>query len=165
MLPRQHLEVLDIISKTLKTTGIAWAVVGSTSLALQGVKVDAHDIDLLTTKEGAIEMGRLFKQYETQPVKYSESDTFRSYHGVLSVKGIQVEIMGDLEHKAADGRWLEGSRWTQDGKFTHLITYSRDGITLPLLELKAEYSAYVSMGRLEKAALIKEVLDRSKPKI
>jgi hypothetical protein len=158
MIPENNLRALKLIADKLAGKQIIWALIGSTNLALQGVDVETHDIDLLTTKEGALEIAKLFKEYETEPVKYSESEYVKSYRGIFTIGGVRVDVAGDMQHKTSDGNWVSGTRLTK------LITLKVRDFTLPAMDLKHEHQAYLSMGRIEKAKKIKEVLDRKKPK-
>jgi hypothetical protein len=51
--PQPLRAVLRMIANQLDDTPINWAVTGSCSLALQGLPVDVHDIDLRTTAHDA----------------------------------------------------------------------------------------------------------------
>ncbi|MEM5836239.1 MAG: hypothetical protein QXI23_02125 [Candidatus Aenigmatarchaeota archaeon] len=84
---------------------VEWMVVGSASLALQGVEIEPKDIDILTTKEGAYKISSILKEYEVKPVKFSKSRVFSSHFGKFRVEGIDVEVMGDLKAKVY-GRWV-----------------------------------------------------------
>ena len=74
----------------------------------------------------------------------------RSHLGKLEINGIQVEIMGDIQKRAADGRWDEPPRLEQNKQWVVF-----DGLRLPVLALEYEYRAYLQMGRLEKAEQIR----------
>jgi hypothetical protein len=158
MIPEQNLRALKLIADKLAGKQISWAIVGSSSLALQGVDVEAHDIDLLTTKAGALEIAKLLKEYETEQVKYSESEYFKSYSGIFTIAGVKVELMGDMQYKTSDGNWITGNRLAK------LNSIKVRDFTLPVLDLKVEHQAYLTMGRIEKAKKIKEAMDKKKPK-
>lgn len=157
MIPEQNLRALLVIAEKLEGKEINWALVGSTSLALQGVDVEAHDIDILTTKTGAREIAKLFKEYETEPLRYLESEHIKSYRGIFTIAGVSVDVVGDMQHKTSDGNWMAGNRLTK------LISIKVRDFVIPAFDLKKEYHAYLSMGRVEKAKKIKEALDRKKP--
>lgn len=85
-----------------------------------------------------------------------ESEKIRSYFGsaVIKGKGIQVEIMGNLQKRGPDGEWSQP---------TDLVRYRRwvevGGMLLPVLALDYEYAAYLALGRTETARKIKAWLD------
>jgi len=158
MIPENNLRALKLIADKLLGKQISWALIGSMSLALQGVDVDVHDLDILSTKEGAMEIAALLKEYETEPLRYTETEHYKDYHSIFTVQGVKVELMGEMQHKTMDGRWVTGNR------LSRLISIKVRDFVFPALDLKHEYQAYLSMGRVEKAKKIKETLDRQKPK-
>ena len=48
-----HFKVLEKIMNRLEDKPIIWVLTGSLGMALQGVPVQVHDIDIQTDKEGA----------------------------------------------------------------------------------------------------------------
>ncbi|MEJ2351403.1 MAG: hypothetical protein P8Y03_16570, partial [Anaerolineales bacterium] len=79
----QHLEVLRKILTQLKDRPVNWAVTGSLGMALQGVPVEVHDIDIHTDGDGAYEIERYLAEFVVKPVRYRESEHIRSHFGVL----------------------------------------------------------------------------------
>ena len=132
-----------------------WALTGSTALALQGVDVVAHDIDLQTSAEDAYRAEERLKEFVVTPVREVISQHMRSHLGKLEINGIQVEIMGDIQKRAADGPWDEPPRLEQNKQWVVF-----EGLRLPVLALEYEYRAYLQMGRLEKAQQIRRRLER-----
>jgi predicted nucleotidyltransferase len=61
VISRKFIRVLKIISKKLENQKIKWVLVGSTSLALQGVNIKPKDIDILTDDEGVFKFNEIFK--------------------------------------------------------------------------------------------------------
>ena len=47
---------------------------GSTSLALQQVDIEVHDIDIVTDKYEAIALENILKEYEIKEMEYSETE-------------------------------------------------------------------------------------------
>ena len=131
-----------------------WAVIGSTGLFLQGVDVEPHDIDIITDRKGAFKIGEEFREHVKKPVEYSENGRFRSYYGKLEIKGIEVEVMGELEKKVR-GRW--------DGieKLEKMIVEKDiQGNLIPVIRLEKELEEYNKMGRTEKADKIRKKLEK-----
>ena len=73
-------------------------------MALQGVEVEIHDLDIQTDKTGADEIERCFPEYGVTPVRYSESDRIWSYFCRLEINGVRVEIPEDIQ-KHLDDAW------------------------------------------------------------
>lgn len=155
MIPNEYLQVLKKIVSRLAGRPIHWAVTGSLGMALQGVPLPIHDIDLQTDKDGALEIARSFAEYVVSPVAFRESEHIRSYFGILEIDGVKVEIMGDLQKYLADGqRWEDPARVERHRRWIEL-----DEMRIPVLDLEYEYQAYLKMGRLERAALLRRWLD------
>lgn len=158
MIQAQYINVLrKILSRLEGAAELHWALTGSLGMALQGMEVQVHDIDIQTDPDGAYEIERRLSEYVIQPVHCLTSERLRSHFGVLEIDGIKMEIMGGLQKRLGDDweapvdvrnyrRWLEV-----------------DGMPIPVLALDYEYQAYLKLGRVEKAAQIKAWLDKSHP--
>ncbi len=154
----RRLDALRILHDRLEDPALPaldWALTGSTALALQGVDVVAHDIDLQTNAEDAYRAEERLQEFVVTPVREAISQHIRSHLGKLEMHGIQVEIMGDIQKRAADGPWDEPPRLEQNKLWIEF-----EGLRLPVLALEYEYRAYLQMGRLEKAERIRRRLER-----
>ncbi|MBN2548229.1 MAG: hypothetical protein JXB15_03660, partial [Anaerolineales bacterium] len=162
MIPSQHLHALQKIVTSLKGGNIDWAVTGSLGMALQGVPVEVHDIDIQTNKNGAYEIERLLRKFGVTPVRYVESERIRSYLGKLEIEGIAVEIMGDIQKRLEDSPAKEPV-WEEPVKVEAYRQWvEMEGLQVPVLSLVYEYQAYLWLGRTEKAAMLREWLERQK---
>lgn len=149
MLPELHLKVLKKVYARLDPLNINWVVTGSTGLALWGIPLVPHDLDLQSDELGAYRMEQCLQQYVVKPMQFSSNGALASHLGTLLIDGLPVEIMGDLKK-------LVGVVWEGPVDLERHKRYiSYHGMRLPLLDLAYEYEAYLKMGRLEKAALIK----------
>jgi predicted nucleotidyltransferase len=151
MINKQIREALKLISKELKNKKIRWVLIGSTSLALQGVKVKPKDIDILTDKEGAIKMNEILKKYETQPVKFGRSEMFESYWGKFMVKGIRIEVMGNLKEKI-NGKWSQLLNRLKSHEIIKL-----ESLRIPVSPLKEQLMGYENLRRKKDLSKIKEI--------
>jgi len=156
MITEKHKQVLEIIAKNLEGKDINWAIVGSTSLALQGVDITPNDIDILTDKEDSFKIQECLKEYVVEPVAYKESERFISYFGKFKIEGLDVEVMGDLKNKIPDS-----DLWTETSRLSAKKTIDYKGLKINVINLEQEYEAYVKMDRKEKAKLIKKALQKS----
>ncbi len=160
MIPQTHLKVLYKLYERLKDSDVNWVVTGSLGFALQGVPVEPHDIDIQTDKEGAYEIERLFSEFIVEPVRFKESERIRSHFGALMIDGIKVEIMGDIQKKVND-EWEPPVDITKYKRFVQI-----EGMEIPVLDLEYEYQAYLKLGRVEKAKMLKKFLEeRGKEKL
>ncbi len=154
MIPQTHLKVLHMLYERLKGSDVNWVVTGSLGFALQGVPVEPHDIDIQTDREGAYEIQRLFSRCVIEPVKFKESERIRSHFGALRIDGIEVEIMGDIQKKV-------GNQWETPvdiKRYRHFVEI--EGMRIPVLDLEYEYQAYLKLGRIEKAEMLKRFLEK-----
>jgi len=158
MLPAGHWQVLQKILACLQALPQPWALTGSAGMALQGMPLDVHDIDIQTGKTGAYEIERRLLSLPgantLRPVEFTSRQHMRSHLGCLELDGIEVEIMGDIQKRADDGCWQPPVQ-VED----HRCMLDLDGWQIPVLDLEYEYRAYLRMGRTEKAALIRAWLD------
>jgi hypothetical protein len=151
----QHLRALRKVYERLHASGLNWVVCAGMNLALQGVPVSVHDIDLETDAAGAYEIERLFAECVASPVVFSSTDRIRSHFGALSIEGIIVEIIGDMEILSEDGRWERTAPLPQQ----QLLVQVGD-TQIPVLSLEYECEAYHKLGRHEKAELVRKWLDQ-----
>ena len=148
-----HLAVLQRICSRLRDSSVNWAVTGSLALALQGVPVEVHDIDLLTDEAGAYEIERRLFEFVTRRVRFSVEEHIRSHFGALTIDGVKVEIIGDVETRRADESWERGSDLARYKRVVEI-----EGKQVPVLSLECEYEAYHRLGRTEKVELLREWL-------
>jgi hypothetical protein len=85
VVPDAYLQVLTIIYTRIKDTPINWAVIGSLNMALQGMPVAIHDIDLQTDIDGAYTIAQAMAEYVITLVRYLASERMRSHLGKLEV--------------------------------------------------------------------------------
>jgi hypothetical protein len=150
-----HIDVLSEICSQLSGTDVPWAVVGSASLVLQGVPIEVHDIDILTDKAGAYAIERLLSESICDPVSFSSRGKIRSYVGRLMVRGIKVEIMGDVEIRSQDGSWEALESWQHARIFLTV-----EGVQIPILPLKYDLDVYRRLGRHDTTEAILELLNK-----
>lgn len=156
MIARDRLKVLEKIVGRLEDSPINWVVTGSLGMALQGIPVEVHDIDIQTDKGGVYEIEKCLAEYVVKPVRFSESGRIRSHLGMLEIDGVKVEIMGDIQKRLGDQGWEEPvkvehyKRWVEVG-----------GMRIPVLSLEYEYRAYLKLGRVEKAEMLRSWLQKT----
>lgn len=139
----------------LRDQPIDWVVTGSLGMALHGVPLEVHDIDLQTDRDGAFQIQEIFKGNMVAPLTIRSSDRLQSYFGSFQIDGIKIEIMGDLQHRSADQGWEEPVKVTE-----HREWLECGEITVPVMPLEYEVVAYSKMGRFERAKLLRDWLDQ-----
>ena len=136
------------------TAGIPYKIVGSTCLALHGVPVTPHDIDVETDAAGAFRIEALWPDAVVDPVGLREESTYRTHLGHLSIDGVVVEIMGGME-RLDDGGWVSTADSTE-------TAVELDGVPVRLAWLEEEALAYVRHGPLERTAQCLPYCDRDR---
>jgi len=145
MLDSIYTSALRVIYDTLYDKSFLWALTGSTAFIIQGLALTPHDIDIQTDKAGAYTINELLKDYETEPISFSSTDVIRSYFGRFRINGVSVEVMGDIQKK-------HNNAWEDIVDLRPLIEYAvYDDMTLPVLDLNYESSAYRKLGRANRA--------------
>ena len=104
MISAKIVRALLKMSEVLEPKKVAWAVDGSTALALQGIDITPADLDILSDREGAYRISRLFAGAVVAPVRYRKSVRFWSHFGEMKIEGVKVEVMGNLR-VFQDGKW------------------------------------------------------------
>ncbi len=132
---------------------ITWAVTGSLGMVLHGMPLDIHDIDIQTDKEGAYEIEQRLVNHLVESVHFRVSDSVRSYFGVFEIDGVQVEVMGALQHWYFDGKWTSPVEVSH-----HLDCVDLKEMHIPVMSLAHEAEAYHLYGRTERAEMIKKFL-------
>jgi hypothetical protein len=159
MLNSAIIKALKIINQKLKGKKIKWVLVGSTSLALQGVKIRPKDIDILIDKKDISKVGELFKRYEVKPIKFSRSEFFESYIGEFGIGGVKVEVMANLKEKI-------GERWASfSGRLINPRIIEIGRMKIPVSPLKEQLKSYQKLNRkkdLIRVQKIKEALKNEK---
>jgi hypothetical protein len=155
MIAPRHLDVLRKIRARLEHADVNWVVTGSVGFALQGVPVSPDDLDIQTDEAGAYEIERLFSEFVVRKVAFSSAERIRSHFGVLSVDGVTVELMGDIQKKRDDGSWDNPVDLDRHKRVVEI-----EGISVPVLSLEYECDAYKRLGRTDKAAMLERWLRR-----
>ena len=154
MIDPVYLNVLRQIHARLFHTDVNWVVTGSLGFALQGVPVQPNDIDIQTDKAGAYEIERLFSDVVIRKVEFSSAERIKSHFGALQIDSIEVEIMGDIQKRGADGVWEEIVDIAHNRRMVEI-----DRLIVPVLSLEYEYQAYLKFGRTERANMLRRWLD------
>jgi hypothetical protein len=140
------------IARRLRASGIAFKLVGGASIALHGVPVPVHDIDLEMPVSDVYRFHQLYADYVTLEPELRVGETYRSHFGRYTIEGVQIEVIGDLHRREGD-RWHPSSTSTQS-------MLDVEGTPCPVSWLEEETLAYIRRDRLERAALCLPHCDR-----
>jgi hypothetical protein len=149
MIPGNFIPVIKTLSSQCDSQGLTWAFTGSLNLALWGVELEPHDIDLETNRYGAEQFDHLHAARAVWSLHLRKTEFMQSWFARYDFDGVQVEVMGDCRYHQADGS-LSGLRPLEK----RIRRMDWQGLTLPLLDLKDEMEGCRLMGRLGKAERI-----------
>jgi hypothetical protein len=157
MIDTRYLNALRQICAYLQDCRCPWVITGSLGMTLQGMTVTVGDIDIQTDRDGAFEIESRLSATIVEPVRYLVSERIRSYLGRLEMDGIRVEIMGDVAKRLDDQTWEAPIQVAQHRRWLAI-----DGLQVPVLSLAYEYEAYLKLGRLDKADMIRQFLQQNR---
>lgn len=151
MVGQNIIRALRAVYGKLRDEKVRWVLIGTTSLALQGLDTVVEDIDILTDRAGAFRIGELLREYEVRPVEFGRSGIFESYFGVFEIEGVSVEVMGELKERVGD-RWLSAIQ-----KLDCPTRVEIEGMSIPVSSLREQLMAYERLGRKGDLASIKKI--------
>jgi hypothetical protein len=108
--------------------------------------------------EGAYAIERRLGEHIVHPVRWVESDRLRSHLGTFTDLGIKVEVIGDIEKLGKDGKWEAPPDLAAES-----LAMRVGDMTFLVMSLAHEAAAYDKVGRHERAALLRQWLDRDVP--
>ncbi len=153
LIPPDYLAVLRKLYNRLEETDIVWVLTGSLGLAIKGIPLTPHDIDIQTDRAGVDEFARIFADDLVQEPFFWETQHTQSWVAQFEMEGIQVEVMGDMRHRDEEGGWDDPPNLEAVRLYIQVAE-----MRVPTLSLDFEEEAYRSMGRYDKAALIGQYL-------
>lgn len=147
-----NLRTFQKIQQMVQDQDVLMILSGSTSLALQGVDVEVHDIDILSDERGAKILNQALKDFCKKPLGYSGTDTYKSWYGKYQMDGCDIDIMGEFQYKLEDGNWSEPNQ-------NHPVQIANyQGAQIPVLSLAQEIQEYKSVGREDKVVKIRAAM-------
>ena len=145
------INILKKIAKKLENENVNWILIGSMSLALQGISIKPNDIDILTDSDGLYKFSKIFKKYEVKPIRFKKTNLFRCYFGVYEIDGKRVEIMSDSKINF-NGKWVSFLK-----KMKHIKTVDVDGVKIYTISLEDQLKFYKNLKRKKDEAKIKKI--------
>ena len=151
-LPEKHGRALQALLKLIPPKEFPWVLTGSGGLRLQGVNMSVHDLDIETDEQHIRMIEKQLAEYFKVPVHAWDTENMKSLDGKAEIEGIEVELLAEISHLLPDGTW------TGFTDFSQRLWLQWNGQSVPVFPLEIEAKAYESMGRHEKAGLIRETI-------
>ena len=136
-----------------------WALMGSTASVLQGLdNYTPPDIDLVTSTPGAYIMeGCVGGAGSTvRPVSWSIRAPYESHFGIFEVKGVKVEVMGDLIIRCPDGMISVNEHFARWSDKVKLVIFESHHV--PVVPLEWQLVANVLLRRPERSVGLSQML-------
>ncbi|MEK6256619.1 MAG: hypothetical protein N2C13_04785, partial [Chloroflexota bacterium] len=102
---------------------------------------------------GAYEIEQILCDCISRSVTPKTIDNMRIVLGRLKIEDVQVDIIGGVQKRKADGSY---ELPVDIGEHKLFVEYQ--GLQVPVLDLEHEQKAYLKIGRFEKAALLADWL-------
>lgn len=135
------------LSERLESQDLRWAVVGSTSLALQGMDVQPRDIDIVVRREDLESVRQRFaSEYPSSVRTVTHAAGEPTHEFTVMLDGVPVQIMAESASGPYVAKLLAG----------RTVPIRLQDETVPCLALDAEAEAYNETGRPKKAKRIRD---------
>ena len=164
-LPAPLLRAVQALGKELRDVQAKWAIGGDAGEIIKGVHVKTDHLEVLTTKEGCLEICELLAPRvavppaEAEKRRAREADVdgraypvyVRSLYAELAVEGVRVEVHGDEQIRVGDWEWGDPLDFEPD--YTYVV---RSKVPIVPLRLKSELD--LGLGWLDRLELISNAI-------
>lgn len=148
------IKALKIVAERMEDNGIAWAVIGSGALALQGMDVAPNDLDISVSVRDLEKIREIFSDYSSTEVKEIKTLSGKPAWDVLAaIEGIETQFCGETDI-GAEAIWF--NRVAMD--LTNDVEV--DGVRVSCISLPAALEAYKELHRPQKVELIQAFLNK-----
>lgn len=143
--------LIEIADKPLN-----WLLTGSFRLSLEDENLfKGTDIDILTDKEGANLIKKLFKQNILTDFSFVESEKIKSNFGQLSINGVTFDVMSEVQNKV-------NNKWLTLPKLDNITYLILNNWHIPVLPLHIELDVCQKLNQQEKANHIIQLINNKK---
>jgi hypothetical protein len=145
-LPPEFVE--NVLSIAHLLSGKQYAIRGTASLVLQGLEMNAEDVDIICDKHCALVCNLIFEKFLVKKVVYSENAKFRSYFGEFSIQGVKVEVMGEWQIKLKMQK-LKIEEWSEiyDARAEQITSIKLEDLKVNVTNIETELKMFSEMGR------------------
>ena len=139
----KQIEILEKLSDGLGSDDpeLRWVVIGSASLELQGVKIEAHDLDILANEESFKSICKVLRKYLKWGPETEKTDKISAYKAKFNYEGYDIEILQDFKIYEK-GNWEDYSFLLDKSEIVYI-----QGLTIPVAPLRDSLKAYSNSSR------------------
>ncbi len=146
-------EALRIIARKLENQNINWVIITSCSLALQGLKIEPKDIDIITDDAGISKINHLLYEFKLDLLNNTPSDIFDSTMSKFLINNCRIEVMCNFKVKSLiDNQWYSMDKLLEESDIIET-----EDIKLPVLPLSRSIELYNLMGRGKDILKVQEI--------
>lgn len=149
---KENINVFIKIKNIIDNQTFPLILSGSTSLYLQGVDIEVHDVDIVTDEDGSKYLDDLLKDYCVKKMEYSSTEKYKSYFGIYEIDNVKVEIMGEFQYRLKNGDWSKPNHTNE------IYNYKYNNEEIQVLKLEQELIEYENSGKTNTIIKIKEKL-------
>ena len=167
VIPQKYVKTLLILHDKLGDKNIRWIVSGDLSERLRLVKVDPDCIEIVTSKDGVEQIFCAVQEFNPEKVSVQtrqlarkvvaggeEYPVFaRSHYFEFNVNDITVKVQGDLQFKV--GKWEWGEVFDFNPEYIYVT-----GKKIAVVPLKIQYEFYQTLGWMDRAEKIVEIIKK-----
>lgn len=149
MISKEFEKVIKIINERFRKNKIQWALIGSTNMAIQGIKVIPRDLDIVVHLSDLKKIKSIFSEYNPSEIMELKPFTKEQVWEVkVIIENIEVQVLGERTTGEYVRRLLPNQ----------LVKIKLDGADIPCFTLEAEAQTYAATKRQHKADLINNFL-------
>ena len=168
LVDKEFIDCLLKIDSKLQGSGVKWSVGGDLGELLRGVLVKPDCVEILTSKDGAVKIYDLMREFEPTEVTAIERRLtrdaiigeeknpvhIRSYCSEFSIGKTRVLINGDWEYKIDDSEW--GGVLKFEPEYVFVVGYKMGVIPVTL---KGEF--YLKLGWDDRIELVNNAIAKA----
>ncbi|MFH0869385.1 MAG: hypothetical protein V1839_04115 [archaeon] len=152
---KEYVKTLEKIAHAIGTKE-KWLVRGSVCLAMYGVNITPHDIDINTTKNGIYIFEKQLKNHLVKPVELSEFNwlgkKFRSLFCTFRIDDIDIEVVANWQEKIGD-------KW-KNHKMQKAVFLRAGSVKVPVNTIKDELEHAIKRKRTDRVKQITKFLEK-----
>ena len=163
MLSYDFKQAISCVSRELNQQNLAYALIGSANLALQGMDLSPKDLDLVMQINDLKKAPKIFKKYHASPVEELRSDSndpawtaklknHPAWDVHFNIEKIPVQILGEPQNGEYVSKLISK-------KLVYILV---SGVNIPCFTLEAEAYVHKETFRFEKAERIVSFLKTRK---
>jgi len=140
-------KALGIFAEKCDKENLDWYITGSVSEAVAGVKIEPHDIDIVSHVKDFFRIKEVFYDYLIEPFVDNQDSWVVRYFGRLCIGGVMIDVVAD-ESRNEENHQYRSVEWK--------------GYTLKVEPIQERYKIELQRDRKDRIKAIEEYLGKAK---